>query len=591
MAVACGPDHRHRVRTDRSSDGRGHHPPGGSLEAFVVALPPGDHNPTHGVVQLLWKAQGIDDSFWHRPFPLTDSGSCPILIGNQLAAVHYPPAGTLEVLFVDSRGVVRELWKRGIEAWQPTSLPLTLEGFASSTASVAVAHHPPGGSLEAFVVGPGPDTEDETQGVVHVLWKAQGIDASQWHAPFPLTDIGSCPVPFGARLSAVHHPPGGTLEVFFVDSRGAVRGLWKRGIEAWQSPPHPLTSRIMQVTGGPAFANAAATGTDLGANTAHRGNHWVFFGDVPRRGDLGPPMDADVVAFARRMTPDFVELAPVLGPDGLFAPFAIRRPDVTFTPQSLQTPTGAFSHGDKAYVFVLVHEGPNGEPVPRPVPGGRPVSYLTASPDPLSGAPYDLVFRWAEGKFFQVAPWVVMDPAAVGLPPGVGQGVVLLGHGSNPAGGDAVHLAWLPLPLAGDARASIRYYNGERDPRSWSPDLAAAKPLWQTLPGYTSLSVAWFAGPGRWVALCSKAFYDPPNHFFRARGPVVARVAPDPVALGSASEIALFDPCREWAYGRYMHWPDLDQLHLVPPDMPNGPGWAYGAHLLAPLASSDRCAQ
>ena len=92
------------------------------------------------------------------------------------------------------------------------------------------------------------------------------------------------------------------------------------------------------------------------------------------------------------------------------------------------------------------------------------------------------------------------------------------------------------------------------------------------------------------MALYSKAFYDPPNHF-RARRPIVARVAPDPVALGSASEIALFDPCRDWAYGRYMHWRDLDQLHNNPPGMPDDPGWAYGAYLLAPLASWNPAAR
>jgi hypothetical protein len=68
---------------------------------------------------------------------------------------------------------------------------------------------------------------------------------------------------------------------------------------------------------------------------------------------------------------------------------------------------------------------------------------------------------------------------------------------------------------------------------------------------------------------------------------VVARIAPDPVGLKFASEVRLFYPCRDCAYGRYMHWRDLDELHNGPPVMRDDPGWAYGAFLLAPLAAWD----
>ena len=678
-----------------------HHPPGDSLEAFVVTLPPGAADPAQGVVQMLWKAQGVDGAAWHAPVALTEPGSCPVTLGSHLAGIHYATAGTLEVPFVDSRGAVRTLFKRDLEAWQAPAT-LSAAGLAPAGAPMAVAHHPPGDSVEAFVVGAPPGVTDPAQGAVQMIWKSQGVDGAAWHPPIALTEPGSCPVPLGARLSAVHHPPGGTLEVLFVDSRGAVRVLWKRETEGWQSPPHPLTAngfappgapvtalhyagheqlevvvaghdalwllwkvgngqwqgpialtepgsspsaapvsavhhrpgdtlevlagdptsfarvawkehnrrwrpcavpigprsgasfaadaetvQVAQVTGGPAFRDAGALGTDLGANTVHRGEHWVFLGDVPRFGDAHPwPHDVDVVARVRTMSPESVELAPVVGPDGAFAPFAIRRPDTTFMPQTVQTPTGAFSDGDRVYVFALIHEGPNGEVVAAPVPGGKVVCYLTASSDPASGGPYDLVFRWAESKFWQVAPWVVRDPGAVGLPAGAGEGVLLLGHGFNgAAGGDAVHLAWLPLPLAEDARASIRYFNGEADPARWSPELADAAQLWPVLPGYTSVSLAWFPEPARWVALYSEALID--SQHFRPRRPVIARVAPDPVALGAAPELTLFDPCRDRAYGRFMHWPDLDRLHDDPRGMPDEPGWPYGAHILAPLASWD----
>jgi len=58
--------------------------------------------------------------------------------------------------------------------------------------------------------------------------------------------------------------------------------------------------------------------------------------------------------------------------------------------------------------------------------------------------------------------------------------------------------------------------------------------------------------------------------------------------LADAEEIVAFDPCREAAYGRYMHWPDLDGLLAAGNDRKlywssRDPGWAYGAFIVAPL--------
>lgn len=46
----------------------------------------------------------------------------------------------------------------------------------------------------------------------------------------------------------------------------------------------------------------------------------------------------------------------------------------------------------------------------------------------------------------------------------------------------------------------------------------------------------------------------------RVRGPIVARVATAPTGPWSR-EIVVFDPCREWAFGNFMHWPGLDELN------------------------------
>jgi len=53
--------------------------------------------------------------------------------------------------------------------------------------------------------------------------------------------------------TAVHHPPGETLEVFAADDDGAVKVAWKRRNEPWQ-PPHQLTRDGFVPSGSPVTA-------------------------------------------------------------------------------------------------------------------------------------------------------------------------------------------------------------------------------------------------------------------------------------------------------------------------------------------------
>jgi hypothetical protein len=687
-----------------------YHPPGRTLEVFVVAARDAVDDAGHGAVHVIWK---VENERWHRAVPITDPSSCPIPVGAHLAAVHHPPGETLEVFFVDGRGAVRVLWKRRNEHWQAPHR-LTRDGFAPPGSPVAAVHYPPGRTLEAFVVALPEGVQDSGHGAVHVIWK---VENEHWKGAVAITDPSECPTPVGAHVAAVHHPPGPTLEVFFVDTRAAPRVLWKLRNEPWRRthrlmddgsaaagapvaachypfaktleafvagndaiwllwkqgtgawhPPYPLTEpgsvgrrtpvaaayhppgetlevflgdprvlgrviwkhhnltwvpcavsiaprsggtpvqpspgathlatmRVTQVTGGPELANAGVLGVDLGANTDHDGKQLFFFGDVPRGPrTVDPPHDADLVAYARTLTPGALELAPVLDQYGMFAPFTVLWDGAPSIPLTNQTPTGAFSHAGKAYVFVLVFEGAKGESLPTWVDGAKVVSLLTSSSDPASGQPFELVLRLSESKFWQVAPWVVRNSDHPGLPPestGMEHGVIMLAGGHNPqSNADAVHLAWMPLPVqAQNPRDRIRYYRGPPDLWTSDADEAAAVPLWQLLPGYTSVSVAWIEEADRWVALYSKALHDPPRHH-RARRPIVARIAPTLADLAHAKEIVAFDPCREAAYGSYMHWPDLDPLHAEGSDRRLGwpqrdPGWAYGAFIVAPLTRWD----
>ena len=428
-----------------------YHPPGGSLECFVASDVDGQRG--SGVVVGFFKAQADDQWRWQGPFEPPGQEHVPVPLGAHVAAVHYPPAATLEVLYVDDVSVIRVVWKRANDPWQ-APVALAEGALVPPGSPIAVAFHPPGGSLEAFV-GERLHPDDDAGALVG-FFKAQAVDQWRWQGPFALPGQDHVAVPVGAHLAAVHYPPGGTLEVLYVDARGAVRVLWKRENEPWQSPaqltadgfatpgapvaavyypdpagagddhleafvggpdavwllwkrkdeawqpPYPLTepgsshsglplsaathsagntlevlagdptffarvmwkernrtwrpcpvaianrfgvnpsssvatTRMMEITGGPALSNVGVKGVDHGANTEHLGTHYFFFGDVPRLGRVnGPLQDADLVAFAAGLTSDGVQLVPVVGADGYFAPFTVKRPDVSWTPQ---TPT------------------------------------------------------------------------------------------------------------------------------------------------------------------------------------------------------------------------------------------------------------
>ena len=559
-----------------------HYPPGQTLEVFFVG--------NDGAVNGLWKAPHVQHA-WQQPYRLANAADLAPP-GVPLIAIYYPPGESLELFVVDKRGALTLLWKDHNSAWKGP-LRLTEENFAPAGAPVTAVYYPPGENLEVHVVG-----NDHR---VWVLWKDHN---GPWTGHLqPLTDPDA--VAPMTPLSSAFYPINEQLEVFLGDPSFFSRLLWKHHNKTWAPCAVPIgarsavayvpdaqTSRIAQVTATNDFISCGVRGVDLGANTAHNDNHYVFFGDVPRSGRPGgrlydaPPFDADAVAQVRNFSPDGISLDLVRRGDGYFAPFTIRKADgsTLLVPEKEQTPTGAFSHDGFAYVFVLVHDKPLHPDWP------VPVSYLVRVDNPASGQPYDEVFRWSENKFWQVAPWVVADGSVPGLPSSTGSGVVMLGGGAADGGGGGVHLAWMPLePGRRPRREEIRYYRGAE--AGWSPDAdhASATPLWHLLPIYTSISVTFVQQAQRWIALYSKSApfsRDPQTGRVlgdRPRGPIVARSAAIPIGPWS-DEIAVFDPCRDRAFGNFMHWPDLDQLDQADPSGIRGDtGWAYGAFILDPL--------
>jgi hypothetical protein len=56
-----------------------------------------------------------------------------------------------------------------------------------------------------------------------------------------------------------------------------------------------------------------------------------------------------------------------------------------------------------------------------------------------------------------------------------------------------------------------------------------------------------------------------------------------------SDEVQIFKPCRDLAYGHFMHWSGLDDINRrVPPDFGDDlPGWAYGLFFLRRFTSWD----
>ncbi len=330
---------------------------------------------------------------------------------------------------------------------------------------------------------------------------------------------------------------------------------WRSDGEARYVPAS--TRRICQVTGDydpkglPHINNTAlwgAVGTDLGIPVEHRGKLYIFFGDVAEFDDATP------IAYTtdRDPEPHGFRLIPILrdGPGTSFRPFNVRGLTTTDHLGRNETPTGAFSYHGRLYVFVVTGDD-------------KPVSSLTSSTDPANDFDLHHHISDANGKFWQISPWVLDNADWPGLPSDTVDGALLWGQA-----GHSVYLAWMELDPDQDPSAALKYYAGPKMP--WSERDSDAVPLF-SVPSITQLSVAWVPQARRWLMLYSRAFWDLP------RESIVCRVAKTP--WDWSDEITIFDPDRDGAFTRYMHEPGHDDgLDLRPPR--SGSGWAYAPFLL-----------
>lgn len=348
-------------------------------------------------------------------------------------------------------------------------------------------------------------------------------------------------------------------------------------------------------------------GVDLGATAEDgHGRLFVFFGDVVQgeRRD-GPAVDADAVAFTVDGAVDErLETYPDGGGGGIRLNFVMSHDDQYFDPfrvegpigitGTFEVPSGAFSHENKMLVFFHTadtREGtrPAGCYLASKTAPGQPGPFreeLLFSPRPMTdGMPGPDAFGGVAPVKVRKAdhPWLPDDPEA-----DAEEGLVLFGIGSNRFHDwySAIHLAWMPLDSELDV-TKVRYFTGYPD--QWSARAEDARALFGKQTNLQSISASYLPGPKKWIVVHMTS-----NGTNCPTGPIVARIGSPP--LDWSEEFRLFDPCRERAYGTFMHWPGLDNIQLddpfrTPPSAEqrpameldradNGPGNAYGAFIL-----------
>lgn len=547
-----------------------------------------------GALYVSWVAGG---GVWQGPLRLSGRGVAQP--GGRLTAARQGP-DQLDVLYIGKDQKLNVHWVVGTGAW---SGPVALGAgpIAPAGACLAAIEQVPNQLTVLFF---GNDRK------LQVHWVVGG---GTWQGPVALSPHPTAPP--GSNLAPIKQVANQTSVLFIGDDR-KLNVHWVAGGGLWQGPvalsPNPVAtpgSGVALVTQAP----NQTTALFLGEN-GHLMVQWVIGGGIwqgpvqispANTAPAGAPLvaakqlaDLTTVLYGGRfgelqvswvvgggvwqgpvrINPEMARLTPVMK-DGVFHPFTVREAQRTWLLGSDATPTGAFSYDGKVYVFVVANEGVT-------------IASLTRTCCPAEPVPFDLVFRFSfesdrdGGKFFQVAPCVVRAEELPGLETPSPEGAILLGHGftRRPGKPFGVHLAWLPLARGKDPDLqAIVYYTGSGG-ANWSPREADAVPLFLTDFGWASLSVGRIPGANLWMLLYHRAgSRDDIQRSGSANAPIAARVAATPWDLTQAPDIAVLDPVRDHALGRYMYRPDLpdpNQLKVRGGPLIGHPSFLYGPHLI-----------
>jgi hypothetical protein len=175
-----------------------------------------------GALKDVWKHH---NGFWEAAFYLSGPGFAPP--GAPLAAVWQPMNEQLEVFTIGMNGALTVSYKAHNGPWVAPSY-ITPPNFAQPGAHVTAVFQPLNNQLEVFAI--------DAAGTVKVAWKTQN---GRWQGPVALSPPGIAPP--GAPIAAVWQPLNEQLEVFWIDTTGALRGIWKQHNVRW-SPPFALTA-------------------------------------------------------------------------------------------------------------------------------------------------------------------------------------------------------------------------------------------------------------------------------------------------------------------------------------------------------------
>ncbi len=552
---------------------------------------------SNGGLHVAWVVEG---GIWQGPQQIGASNIAKP--GGKLVAIKQND-NQLDVFFVGQNRRLHVAWVVGGGVWQgPQVVGAANIPYPEPGAGIAACKQG-ADQLDVFLIG--------DDGGLYVSWSTAG---GIWQGP-----IGVSPrnitVP-RANLAAFNQGPD-QITVQFVSSEGRLSSMWVVGSGVWQGPA-PAVPGLHPAKPGTRVSVARQSPDQWDAFLVNLGGgidvYWAV-GRDPWQGpfQIAPPgssFDDGAVAVVQQLDDQITviscgrtgelnvnwvkELGQWQGPvsinpemttvrfvtDGpYFRPFTVRGTEtdlnLVWQPLSDATPTGAFSHGGKVYVFVYS--------------GG--LSNLTSSDWPDGPKPFNFEFVLSRiggpARFLQVAPVVVRSQEIEGLNATTEEGVLLFGHGGmsdgaelrprciDPKGPSGVNLAFIPIvPGAGPSKQGARYYAGNR---SWLPDESAGRSLFTTCYYWTSLSAGRILGTGKWILLYQLS--GPREVMTSHHLPIVARIADTPWEIGNVPEVSVFDPQRDAAWGRFMFGPQEPDSDRNLPHIGH-PAFAYGAYLL-----------
>lgn len=214
--------------------------PAGSTQTVVTTPPP-----------TVDRGTGTSDTASQDPFPQVTPthdhikpdgrGEWHLEQPPSIAAVWQPLNEQTEVFAIDGQGVLKDVWMDH-DGWLQPAFSLSGPSLAPAGAPLAAVWYPFNEQLGVYTIG--------TNGALTLTLKEHN---GGWSAPAEITPGGFAPP--GAHVTAVYQPLNNEIDVFTIDSTGAVRLAWKAPGRNWtratlappgSAPPGAPISAVVQ---------------------------------------------------------------------------------------------------------------------------------------------------------------------------------------------------------------------------------------------------------------------------------------------------------------------------------------------------------